>query len=198
MENVIKINSFLGFGDGHGFGSGSGSGFGSGFGFGFGDGSGSGDALKSLNGDTIYTIDDVLTIIDHIKGNVAKGRIVMGDLSVRQCYVVKGHGLFAHGNTLRDAMTALNDKLFEDMPAGERIEAFVQAHPDSKAYPNTDLFEWHHKLTGSCLAGGHAFVKNHGLSLDGSTTVQDFIKLTENAYNGSIIRKLRPHYGMEA
>ena len=193
MEDIIKAEWLIDSGSGSGSGSGYGYGAGDGYGFGYGYGAG----VKSLNGDTIRIIDGVPTIIDQIKGNVAKGRIVMGDLSTKKCYVVKGRGLFAHGDTLRDAMTALTNKMFEDMPEEDRIEAFVKAHPDGEAYPNTDLFDWHNKLTGSCLAGRNAFVSNHGLSLDGSTTIQDFITLTEHAYNGSIIHKLRPHYGME-
>ena len=89
-------------------------------------------------------------------------------------------------------MSALRDKMFEDMPEEERIDEFIKEHPEvDKPYQNKDLFEWHHRLTGSCLAGRNAFVKDKGLSLDGSTTVLEFIKLTENAYGGEVIRKLK-------
>jgi hypothetical protein len=92
-------------------------------------------------------------------------------------------------------MIALTDKLFDDMPEEERIAEFIKTHPDpNAAYPNQDLFEWHHRLTGSCLAGRNAFVKNKGLSLDGETTVQDFITLTKYAYNGSVIVNLAKAY----
>lgn len=49
-------------------------------------------------------------------------------------------------------------------------------------------------LTGSCLAGRNAFVKDRGLTLDGETTVTDFIELTKSAYNGSVIRNLAKAY----
>lgn len=111
------------------------------------------------------------------------------------CYVVKGNNLFAHGDTLREAMAALTDKVFDDMPEKERIAAFIQAHPDKdKAYPNQDLFDWHHRLTGSCMAGRNAFVKDRGLTLDGETTVAEFIRLTENAYGGNTIKALDKAY----
>ena len=111
------------------------------------------------------------------------------------CYIVKGSGLFAHGDNIREAMEALRDKLFEDMPEEERIAEFIKAHPDKgKAYPNQDLFDWHNKLTGSCLMGRTAFVEDHGLTLDGETTVTDFINLTRNAYGGSVIRNLEKAY----
>ena len=139
-------------------------------------------------------IDDQQTIIDCVRGNVAKGGILRSDLTIMPCYIVKQDGLFAHGATLRDAMDALRDKLFEDMPEDERIQAFVDAHEPGKAYPNQDLFDWHHRITGSCLAGRTAFVQSHGLSLDGETTVEEFIRLTEHDYGGAVIRKLKPYY----
>ena len=179
MEDVTKIKAFLetGYGDGSGSGDGSG--------------------IAAIDGETVWMIDEVPTLIDHIKGNVAKGRILMEDLTTAPCYVVKQEGVFAHGDTLREAMAALTDKLFEDMSEEDRIAAFVKEHESGKAYPNQDLFDWHHKLTGSCLAGRNAFVKNKGLSLDGTTTPEDFILLTQNDYGGSTIKKLKPFYGME-
>ena len=188
-----------GYGYGSGYGSGSGSGYGSGSGSGYGDGSGSGygdgDGLDKLDGKKIYRIDSTPTIISSVKGNVAKGYIVQSDLSLTPCFVAKGNNLFAHGSNLHEAMAALTDKMFDDMPEEERIAEFIKAHPDKdKAYPNQDLFDWHHKLTGSCMAGRNAFVKDRGLSLDDETTVADFIKLTRNAYGGSTIRALEEAY----
>ena len=194
-----KIKAFLdpgygygsgyGSGDGYGYGDGSGSGDGSGYGSGYGSG------VNALNGDLVHMIDDVPTILKSVHGNVAKGFILQDDLTLTPCFVAKGGGQFAHGDTLREAMSALNDKLFEDMPEEERIAEFVKAHPDKdKPYPNKDLFDWHHRLTGSCLAGRNAFVKDRGLTMDGETTVTDFIELTKNAYNGSVIRNLAKAY----
>ena len=76
----------------------------------------------------------------------------------------------------------------------ERIEAFVAEHKANTAYPNKDLYDWHHRLTGSCDMGRKAFVADHGLTMDGETTVEEFIRLTENAYGGSTIKKLRSYY----
>lgn len=191
MEDVKlqeKIKAFLSISDGYGDGSGDGSGYGS--------GSGSGDGgLAEINGHTVYLVDQVPTIFTSIKGNVAKGFILRSDLTMTPCYVVKGNDLFAHGDDLHQAMTALTDKMFDDMPEEDRIAEFVKAHPDKdKPYPNQDLFDWHHRLTGSCMAGRNAFVKDRGLTLGGETTVTDFINLTENAYGGSTIRKLKDLY----
>ena len=183
-------------GSGDGDGSGSGSGYGYGYWSGYGYGYWSGDGgLAEIDGEKVWLVDSIPTIFRAIHGNVARGYILSSDLTRKPCYIVKGSGFFAHGDTLREAMAALTDKLFEDMPEEERIEAFIEAHPDKeKAYPNKDLFEWHHKLTGSCMAGRNAFVKDRGLSLDGETTVEEFIRLTENAYGGGVIKRLEDAY----
>ena len=197
-----------GYGYGYGYGSGYGSGYGDGYGYGYGYGSGygygdgygdgSGSGIAEINGDPVYRIDDVPTIIKSVHGNVAKGFILQSDLTLTPCYIVKGSGQFAHGDDLHKAMTALTDKLFEDMPEEERIAEFIKAHPDmDKPYPNQDLFDWHHKLTGSCLAGRTVFVKDRDLTLDGTTTVRAFVELTKNAYGGAVIRNLATAYEKE-
>ena len=185
-----------GFGSGDGFVDGSGSGDGSGYG----DGDGYGDGIVSFCGQKVYQIDDVPTLIDHVHGNAAKGRILRDDLTTEDCYIVKQGSLFAHGKTLREAMDALRDKLFEDMPEEERISEFVKAHEWGKQYPSADYYGWHHRLTGSCDMGRSEFAKRHGYKLtdDELLTVEEFIKLTENSYGGSVIRKLREAYEEEA
>lgn len=57
---------------------------------------------------------------------------------------------------------------------------------------NTDLYEWHHRLTGSCELGRRQFAKDKGIDIEhGSMTVTEFIELTENAYGGEVIRHLK-------
>ena len=198
-----------GYGEGDGSGNGDGSGDGSGYvdryGHGHGSGYGSGDGSeggsgygsgipKSINGEKIYMIDGVPTIIRHVRGNIAKGVILKNSLQLGDCFVVKQDEHFAHGETLAKAMEALREKLFEDMPEEERIKAFVENHDAEKQYPNMDFFDWHHRLTGSCEMGRRAFAERHNVDLNGSMTVAEFIRLTENDYGRNVIRKLRAHY----
>lgn len=185
-----------GYGSGYGYGYGYGSGYGSGYGFntsygtGYGYGSGSGDGLKSINGKKIYMVDDIATTISHIHRNTAKGTIVNSDLTETPCYIVKEGRYFAHGNSLAEANASLQDKLFEEMPTEERIAAFWEFHKKGVKYPTKDFFEWHHKLTGSCLMGRQQFAKDHDVDLEGEMTVEEFIVLTKNAFGGDIIKRL--------
>lgn len=205
-EVVSGSGSGHGSGHGYGYGSGSGGGYGGGCGSGSGGGYGSGcgygydDGVVSFCGQKVYQIDDVPTLIDHVHGNAAKGRILRDDLSTEACYIAKQGSLFAHGKTLRAAMDALLEKLFEDMPEEERIAEFVKAHEWGKQYPSADYYDWHNRLTGSCDMGRSEFAKRHGYKLtdDELLTVEEFIKLTENSYGGSVIRKLREAYEEEA
>lgn len=190
--------SGYGNGDGYGDGSGNGYGYGFGYGYGYGDGygygNGFGDGVKKVNNHDIYIVDDTPTIITALFNNYAKGYIVGNDLTLKPCYIAKNGDIFAHGKTLREAVTALQDKLFEDMPEEERIAAFIECHDYDGVYSNSDLYDWHYKLTGSCEMGRQQFAKDHGIDLDGKMSIKEFIKLTKNAYGGAIIKKLEKEY----
>ena len=195
--------SGYGYGDGDGSGSGDGSGDGygdgdgSGSGDGDGDGSGSGDGIKEINGDKIYIIDNIPTILMSIRENVAKGYILQSDLQLKPCFIVKENNKFAHGNTLRDAFISLQEKLYNGSTEEERIKAFKKKFPEYDVkYDNRYLFAYHHVLTGSCRMGRESFVSDKGLSLDDKTSVREFVELTKNAYGGDIIKKLPSAYGI--
>ena len=176
-----------GSGDGHGYGNGDGSGKGHGYDYG----------VKEIHGYKVYMVDNMQTIITLVHGNVAQGFILQSDLQLEPCFIVKENNKFAHGNTLRDAFTSLQEKLYDDSTEEERIEAFKQKFPsyDTK-YDNQDLFTYHHVLTGSCRMGRESFVLDRGLSLDDKITVREFVQLTKNAYGGNIIKQLPQAYGI--
>ena len=211
-----------GNGDGDGDGSGDGMGYGSDSGLGHGSnystygtyddgndcgsgslyctgsGKGYGDGIKEINGKEIYMVDYIPTIFKSIRNNIAKGFIVKNDLQFEPCYIVKENNQFAHGFTLKDAFMSLQEKLYDDSTEEERIEAFKKQFPEYDVkYDNMDLFVYHHVLTGSCRMGREAFMSNKGLSLDGKTSVREFVKLTQDAYGGDIIKKLPEAYGIE-
>lgn len=177
-----------------------GGGYGCGFGSPDGNGYGCGEYLgvKDINGNIVYMIDEMPTIITSVRNNIAKGFIVKSDLQFEPCYIVKENNQFAHGFTLKDAFMSLQEKLYDDSTEEERIEAFKKQFPEYDVkYDNMDLFVYHHVLTGSCRMGREAFMSNKGLSLDGKTSVREFVKLTQDAYGGDIIKKLPEAYGIE-
>ena len=185
-----------GSGDGCGYGSlfssssGSGSGYGDGSGYGSGDGSGYG--IKSYAGKEVYLLDGVQTIIAAVHRNTAVGYILGDDLTLRRCYIAKGNGYFAHGDTLKGAVDALQDKIYVNLDTDEKIGRFITEVNADKKYPAKFFYDWHHRLTGSCEMGRKDFAMRNGIDLDtDSFTVREFINLTENAYGGEIIRKVK-------
>lgn len=205
IKAFLSVSSGDGYGCGDGYGSGSGDGYGcgsgSGYGYGYGSGSGdgsgdgsgsgSGDGIKRFNRDPVYRIDGVNTLIRSVRGVSAHGAILNGDLTLTPCYIVKQDNVFAHGETLREAMEALRDKLFEDMPEDERIDTFLRETDREKAYPTQYFYDWHHRLTGSCDMGRKQFAHDHGVDLEhGMMTLTEFLELTKDAYGGDVIRKV--------
>lgn len=193
IKEFLKIEyvSGLGSGYGSGLGSGDGSGSGDGYGDGYGSGDGSGYVIQTFNRNQVYQIDGIATIINQIKGNIAKGYILNSDFSLSKCYVIKANGLFAHGESLRQAQSALEEKLFDILDDDKKISMFTERFKLDKTYPAKEFYIWHNKLTGSCEMGRKAFVKDHGIDIENdSMTVAEFIHLTKDSYGGSIIKKL--------
>jgi hypothetical protein len=198
-----------GLGDGKGYirgdgdGSGNGKGFGSDDGCGYGSGNGfeSRRGVKELNGENVHLVDGLQTIIKSVHGNIAQCFVLNSDLTLQPCYIVKEQNKFAHGNTLHDAFTSLQEKLerlYDESTEEERIEAFVEKFPNyDTPYSNRDLFDYHHVLTGSCRMGRESFCKDKGINLDGSTTVRDFVSLTKDSYGSETIRMLPQAYGVD-
>lgn len=142
-------------------------------------------------------IDDVPTLIDSVHGNYAKGCILHDDFTTTSCFIAKVEGqYFAHGDTLHEAMTDAMSKAFEELPEDERIDKFVAQYPSKDMVAkNIDLFDWHNRLTGSCNMGRREFAKSHDIDINnGSMTVAEFMKLTEESYGGHVIKKLKQRY----
>ena len=141
-------------------------------------------------------IDGVQTLIERVHGNYASGSIIKEDLTLDRCYVAKVGNFFAHGVTLDAAFRDAQEKYDENRPLSERIESFVDKFPSlDTVCANTELFEWHHILTGSCLMGRKNFADSHDIDVEnGSMTVAQFIQLTEDSYGGDAIKQLKEHY----
>ena len=203
MDNVTRFltisygsgdgyGSGYGSGSGYGYGSGSGSGYGSDYGDGYGSGYDNDCAIKNFCGERVFTIDDTPTIIRSVHGNLAKGFVLQDDFKLIPCYIAKHDNMFAHGETIKEAVDSVSKKVLEHMDSNEAIDKFFEHFTDlSKKYPARDFFEWHHYLTGSCEMGRKAFVKNGGYDIEHDRfTVQEFIDITSNAYGKDVILRL--------
>ncbi len=126
---------------------------------------------------------------------MAMGAILQTDLTLKKCYIAKGSGHFAHGDTLQAAMEALRDKLFEDMPEEERVASFLAEFRPGIEYPAKDFYDWHHRLTGSCEMGRKDFAKSRGIDIENDQmTREEFAELTKDAYGGEVIRRLMERF----
>lgn len=189
-----------GFGKGHGYGDKCGNGYGrgrcsefkDGCGSGYGNGCGDNTIIKVVNGVVVHTIDGIQTLIESVHGNLAKGYILKDNLTTNPCYIAKCGNYFAHGDTIEDAFHYAREKYEENLPIKERIARFNEQYPDrNKKIPANELFNWHHTLTGSCLIGRKHFCKERKIDYEnGEYSVNEFIQLTKNAYNGDVIRQL--------
>ena len=180
-----------GYGCGDGYGDGYGDGCGDDYGDGYGCGDDWGNGIGKVNNKVVYQIDTIPTIIEHTLGNVAKGHMLNADLTLTPCYVAKGNGHFAHGETLTEAVESLRAKIFESMNPDEAISAFLEKFDPNKTYTGHDFYKWHHYMTGSCEMGRNAFVKTRGIDLDDTFTVDEFIAFCIDEYGGEIIQELK-------
>ena len=185
-----------GYGDGYGYGSGSGYGYGSGSGDGYGSGSGDGYSdIKALNGNIVDYIDDVKTIITHVRGYIARGYIVKEDLTFEPCFIAKVGNSFAHGKTIKEAVADAEAKEMENMPIEERIKKFIEVFGtlDSE-HTGKEFYDWHHILTGSCKMGRDGFCKSHNIDLAQKYTVRYFLDITKGSYGSDVIKMIIKAY----
>ena len=188
MEDVKVIQEFLRI-------RGSGSGDGYGYGYGSGYGSGDGYGLKEYNGETVWHVDGVPTLIDHVHGDYAQGRIVNSDLTTTPCYIARVENCFAHGKTLKTAYADAESKTMEMMPLEARLSKFKTKFPSLQTMATCAMFyKWHHILTGSCTMGRDQFVKSCGLDMEKEYTVEYFLSITSDAYGRDAIRQLKELY----
>ena len=192
-----------GYGDGSGYGSGdgdgSGDGYGDGYGYGSGDGSGDGDGdgdgVNIFNGQRVYMIDGLPTLIYSVRGSIARGAILRKDLTLQDCYIARVGNSFAHGKTAHAAMCDATAKDLEQRPLEERIAEFKKKFPslDTKA-SGKELYDWHHVLTGSCKMGRDEFCQAKGVKMDEQYTIAYFLEITATSYGSQVINQLKEIY----
>lgn len=185
-----------GSGNGRGYGNGYGNGYGDGNGNGNGDGYGYGYGISEYEGKKVYNIDNVPTIIENVKGDIAKGYTLRNNTQLVECFIAKCGGFFAHGKTAKQAMLDARAKYEQNKPLTERIADTIKMYPTlDTLVPNEELYVLHNILTGSCAFGRNEFVRRHGIDVkNGSMTMRNFIDITKNDYGGSAIVELERKY----
>ena len=157
------------------------------------------ECVSTLNGQSVYLIDGIRTIINSVHKNVAKGVVVNDDSSMTDCYVVRIGNYFAHGTTPREAWKDALKKSFLEYPVEDRIKKIIEKYPDlDKKIQHRELFALHNSLTGSCRFGREHFAKEHNINTEtGEMSMREFIKITKDAYfGGDIIKQLAKEYGI--
>ena len=194
--------------NGHGSGNGRGAGYSNFFGYGFGCECGRGfdkgdgydegsycDNILTFNGNIVDNVDMLPTIIIQVNGNFAKGYIIKEDLTLESCYIAKVGNFFAHGKTLKDAVTDAVKKQRKNMSIEERIKNFVETFGSlNSEHTGKEYYDWHHFLTGSCQMGRDKFCKAHDIDLSKKYTVKYFLDITKNSYGSNIIKLVREAY----
>ena len=183
MENEQIIARFLAL-----MPTGSGDGSGSGYGY--------GDGIKEYDGKPVYIIDGVPTMLTNVVGNIAKGYVVREDLTLHPCFVARSGDFFSHGVTKREALLDARAKYEYNLSEEDRIKLFMEEYPSLDSIAAcSDLFRWHHTLTGSCTMGRKEFVAAHGIDVEkDSMTVGNFIALTRGSFGGDVIKRLEEEY----
>lgn len=183
-----------GSGNGEGYGEGNGNGYGDGYGGvdGGGGGNGNGKGLLQFNHEKVYYIDNIPTIINQVKSNVAKGYIINNDYTTSPTYIIHHNHLYAHGATLKEAKIAIEEKIIFLSNIEEKILRFKGIFKDfNKKYSANKFYIWHNMLTGSCKQGRDRFCDQHNINIDtDKLSVYEFIELTKDNYRGDIIKKL--------
>ena len=113
--------------------------------------------------------------------------MIKDDYSAQKMYIAKSGNLFAHGETKEEAIQSVHDKYFASLSFDEKKAEFIKTFKKDQEYDNKLFFDWHHFLTGSCESGRMMFVRSHGIDLNGKMTTLQFLNLTKNEYNGSVM-----------
>ena len=117
-------------------------------------------------------------------------------MTLKDCWIARRGNFFAHGDTLHEAVEAVEAKWRDNRPLDERIAEFARTHP-SLDEPYGDLFEWHHVLTGSCEFGRRQWCEDRGHEPTDAITVREFLTGTVDYYGGDVIRQVAERYGLE-
>ena len=152
--------------------------------------------ITRFNGEPVYYIDGMPTVLRSVHGNVAHGFTVGDDLTTTECYVARGQGYYAHGKTAKEAVSSLERKIVSNMNTDDKVKEFVKRFDKDGKYPVRDFYDWHGTLTGSCTFGRDNFAKEHDIDMEGEMETKEFLRLTKDAFGHEVIQKVIQEMGL--
>ena len=180
--------------DGNVDGNGNGNGYGNGYGNVDGNGYGNGDCIciEFCKGNKVYYIDDFPCIFKRVHDNWAEVEVIDNDdFTTKKAFIGKFENTFAHGSTIREALTDAMSKYYSSLDFESVKEKLLSEFEVKKRLTVKELYAWHGALTGSCRFGRDEFQKSHNLRDDDTLSLDEFISLTENAFGGNKVRLLK-------
>jgi len=104
---------------------------------------------------------------------------------LRKCFIARRGELYAHGETIKDAVDDVNFKFLQiDFNASSLVD-------DIKTRQNVTINDYR-LLTGACLNGVHQFLRSHCIDYENQESIplEQVISLTANAFGGERIAEL--------
>ena len=185
MEAEIIEKFLIGYGDGYGDGDGDS------YGNGYGDGSGENISIQTFKGNKVYTIDDIPCYFVKVHDSYAEVRTIdKNSFEETRAFIGKYNGYFAHGNTIREAIEDAMKKCFSNLDFDEVKNKLLAEFKEKGKLTIRELYQWHGILTGSCRFGRSEFQKSHNLKDDDKLSLEEFVNLTKDAFNGDKIEAL--------
>ena len=184
-----------GYGDGYGSGSGygDGSGYGSGYGSGDGDGYGSGDKIfiQKYKEKDVYYVDGIPCVFVRVHEEWAEVEIISNDdFTTKKAFLAKFENTLAHGESIKEAMTDAMQKYYSSLDFKAVKKKLLNEFAKKKRLTVKELYSWHGVLTGSCRFGRDEFQRAHNLKDEDTLSLEEFVKLTGDAFGGDKVRSL--------
>lgn len=154
--------------------------------------------IKTHNGNKVYYINDVPTVIKSINCGIGHGYIIDNNGKSVEKFVAKSYNIFVFG----DSFDEVYDKLYEKDRIKEYSEIFINKFVEhfklNRKYNFSELAFWHRNLTGACIEGIMLFCKDNNINFENDKmTVQEFLNISKNSYGKSIVKNIAKIYKLK-
>ena len=149
----------------------------------------------------IHNINGNAVAITQEHGRAKRGVALSPSLNKHDCYVITFGESFGIGDNLHDAYEdvkrVITSKTTHVQKGYDWAQFVVDRYPDVDALiPNLELLELHNIITNSCSSGIQTFAAQHGIDIDGSSSMRTFITLTKDSFGSDVIKSIADKYGI--